>query len=103
MTLWPTWFESSVCQTPMTPVTIAIAIMPATSQVSRRVSLSGIATSSTSRSRNDGMTPSAAEKTMSAQTAPEPRPVRAEEREDPAQVRLPDGRVGRPLRAGRRT
>ena len=70
MTLWPTWFESSVCQTPMTPVTIAIAIMPATSQVSRRVSLSGIATSSTSRSRNDGMTPSAAEKTMSAQTAP---------------------------------
>ncbi len=28
MTRWPTWFESSVCQTPSAPVTIAIAIMP---------------------------------------------------------------------------
>ena len=28
MTLWPTWFESSVCQTPTTPTTIAIAIIP---------------------------------------------------------------------------
>src|SRR5688500_18143756 len=54
----------------MTPVAIAIAIMPATGQVSSRVSLSGIATSSTSRSRNDGMTPSAAENTMRAETAP---------------------------------
>ena len=28
MTRWPTWFESSVCQTPITPPAIAIAIMP---------------------------------------------------------------------------
>ena len=41
MTLWPTWFERSVCQTPMTPVTIGIATMPATSGVSRRDVLVG--------------------------------------------------------------
>ena len=28
MTRWPTWFESSVCQTPSAPVKIAIAIIP---------------------------------------------------------------------------
>ncbi len=70
MTLWPTWFESSVCHTPSTPVTIGIATMPATSIVSRPTSSSGIATSSTSRSRNGEMTPSPAERTMSPETAP---------------------------------
>ena len=34
MTLWPTWFESSVCQTPMTPVITGIATIPATRAVS---------------------------------------------------------------------
>ena len=47
MTLWPTWFESSVCQTPITPVTIGIATIPATSAVSSCMFWSGIATSST--------------------------------------------------------
>ena len=28
ITRWPTWFESSVCHTPSTPVTTAIAIIP---------------------------------------------------------------------------
>ncbi len=28
MTRWPTWFDSSVCQTPSTPPTTAIAIIP---------------------------------------------------------------------------
>jgi hypothetical protein len=54
----------------MTPLTIGIATMPATSAVSRPTFSSGIATSSTSRRRNGEMTPTAAEKTMSAQTAP---------------------------------
>ena len=35
---------------------------------------------------------------MSAQTDAEPRLVRPEERDDPAEVRLADGRIGRPLR-----
>ncbi len=45
-----------------------MAINPSTSQVRRVVFWSGIATSSTSRSRNGGMTPIAAE-TMISETA----------------------------------
>ncbi len=52
----------------MTPVTIGIATMPATSTVRSPTFSSGIATSSTSRSRNGEMTPIAAEKKMSVQT-----------------------------------
>ena len=70
MTLWPTWFDSSVCQTPMTPVTMEIATIPATSPVRSPTLPSGIATSSTSRRRNGEMTPIAAEKTISVHTAP---------------------------------
>ncbi len=43
--------------------------MPATRALSKRMFPSGIATSSTSRSRNGETTPIAAEKTISAQTA----------------------------------
>ena len=39
ITRWPTWFESSVCQTPRSPVTIAMAIIPAASTDRRVVSL----------------------------------------------------------------
>jgi hypothetical protein len=46
-----------------------MAIMPATSQTSSVVSRSGIATSSTSRSRNGDTMPSPAETAMSASTA----------------------------------
>ena len=69
ITFCPTWFESSVCQTPSTPVTIGIATIPATSTVRRPTSSSGIATSRTSRRRNGDTTPSAAETKMSAETA----------------------------------
>ncbi len=103
MTLWPTWFESSVCQTPMTPVTIGITTIPATRTLRSLRLSSGIATSSTSRSRNGETTPTAAEKTMSAQTSAETRAVRPEERDDPPEVRLADGRIGGPLRRHRRT
>ena len=69
ITRWPTWFESSVCQTPSTPVTIAIAIIPPAKSESRVVSLRWIACS-TPRSRNAGTTPSAAETRISASTPP---------------------------------
>ena len=97
MTLCPTWFERSVCQTPRTPVTIGIATMPATSMVSRPTSSSGIATSSTSRSRNGETTPSAAETTISAETAASRALYGRKSRDDPPEVRLPDRRVRRPL------
>ena len=78
MTAWPTRFESSVCQTPSTPVTIGIATMPATSAMRSPISTvacsvdvsTWIAVSSTSRSRNAGTTPSAAEITISPETSP---------------------------------
>ena len=79
MTACPTRFESSVCQTPSTPVTIGIATMPATSPIEEahldcclgRVDVSTwIAVSSTSRSRNAGTTPSAAEITIRPETSP---------------------------------
>ena len=69
MTRWPTTFESHVWTTPSTPVTIEIAIIPPTSQVSRhRVARCGIASSSTARSRNGETIPSPAENTISAST-----------------------------------
>jgi hypothetical protein len=68
ITRWPTWFESSVCQTPSTPVTTAIAIIPPANTESFVVSFAVIACS-TPRSRNAGTTPSAAETRMSASTA----------------------------------
>ncbi len=48
------------------------------------------------------MTPSAAEKTISAKTTASWGRYAPEEREDPAQVRLPDRGVGRPLGRSRR-
>ena len=53
-----------------------------------------IAVSSTSRSRNGGTTPSAAETTISPETSASRALVRPEQPDDPAEVRLPDGRVG---------
>ena len=70
MTRWPTRFESQVCATPMTPVATAMPIMPPTSQSSSVRSFSGIAWSSTSRSRNGETIPSPAETTISPSTAP---------------------------------
>ena len=68
MTRWPTRFDSHVCATPSTPVAIEIAIIPATSHVSSVVSRSGIAVSSTARSRNGEIMLSPAERPMSAST-----------------------------------
>jgi hypothetical protein len=70
MTRWPTTLESHVWPTPSTPVAMLIAIIPPTSQASSSRSLSGIATSSTSRSRNGDTIPSPALTRMSASTAP---------------------------------
>ena len=69
MTRWPTWFESSVCHTPRTPLTIAIAIIPAAYSESSLESCASIAWSK-SRSRNAGTTPSAAEMRISPSTTP---------------------------------
>src|SRR5437588_2852184 len=70
MTRWPTWLEIHVCATPITPVTIAIAIMPSASSLSSVVSWRGIARSRTSRIRNGLTAPSAAEPTISASSPP---------------------------------
>ena len=78
ITRWPTWFESSVCQTPSAPLTIAITIIPAASNESRLVSFALIAFRAP-RSRNAGMTPSTAENTISVSTADEPQLVRREQ------------------------
>src|SRR4029079_11735032 len=77
MTACPTRFVRSVCQTPITPVTIGIATIPATRAVRRPSStvacpVSGstwIAVSSTARRRNGEMTPSPAEMTIRPQTS----------------------------------
>ena len=69
MTFWPTTLESQVWPTPSTPVATEMAIIPATSSASSRSSFSGIATSSTSRSRNGEIIPSPADTTMRPSTA----------------------------------
>ena len=70
MTFWPTTLDSQVWPTPSTPVATEMPIIPATSSASSRSSSSGIATSSTSRSRNGEIIPSPAETTISRSTAP---------------------------------
>ena len=58
MTSWPMRFESQVWPTPMTPVTIGIATMPATRKSSFPVSIvrpCANTPSSSSRSRNAGI------------------------------------------------
>ena len=67
ITRWPTWFDRSVCQTPSTPLTIAIAIIPAANTEISLEFWSPIACRR-SRSRNAGTTPSAAETRISAST-----------------------------------
>ena len=57
---------------------------------------SGIATSSTWRRRNGEITPIPAENTISRADDAEPRAVRAEEPDDPAEVRLAHRGIGRP-------
>src|SRR2546421_6953102 len=69
ITRWPTWFERSVWITPSTPVTTAIAIIPAAFHESAAVSLRPMA-SRTRLSRNAGKTPSPAETTLRSSTAP---------------------------------
>ena len=67
ITRCPTWFDSRVCQTPSTPFTIAIAIIPAANTEISLEFLSPIACRR-SRSRKAGTTPSAAEIRISAST-----------------------------------
>jgi hypothetical protein len=74
MTRCPTWFDRYVCTTPMTPVAIAMPIMPSTRMLSSAVSRSGIATSSVSRSRNGDSIPSRAEIRIRKRTPPSGRP-----------------------------
>src|SRR3954451_2558056 len=69
MTCWPTRFDSQVWATPSPPVTIGMATIPATSAVSRPTSFSGIALSSTSRSRNGETIHSPAETRISPSSA----------------------------------
>ena len=61
MTRWPTVFESRVWATPRAPLATAIPIIPTTRATSSPVFCSGIAWSSTARSRNGETMPSAAE------------------------------------------
>ena len=77
------------------PATIAITIIAAALRETPRVSCAWIATR-TRRSRNAGTTPRPAVTTISS-SSPRAAPVRLEERPDPAQVRAPHLRVGRPL------
>src|SRR4051812_23522384 len=69
MTCWPTRFESQVWPMPSAPVTIGMATIPATSSVRSCTSFSGIAVSSTPRSRKGGMMPSPAETKISPSRA----------------------------------
>ncbi len=73
MTLWPMRFESQVCQTPMMPVTIGMATMPATSRSRRVVSILSLCAntpSSRSRSRNGGIMERPAVSAISASRPP---------------------------------
>ena len=70
MTRWPTVFESSVWATPRAPLATAIPIIPTTRATSSPVFASGIAWSSTARSRNGETIPSAAETRIRARTEP---------------------------------
>src|SRR4051794_33482518 len=69
MTCWPTRFDNQVWPMPRAPVAIGIATMPATSAVNSEVFLSGIAVSSTARSRNGEMIPSPAETRIRTRSA----------------------------------
>ena len=69
ITRWPTWFESSVCQTPSTPVTIGDRDHPAGEESRASSCRSRSIACSTPRSRNAGTTPSAAETRIRASTA----------------------------------
>ena len=99
MTRWPTWFESSVWATPRTPATIAITIIPAALRETPRVSCASIATRTTPEQERRNHAEAGAHDDQPEQQR-EPPPVRAEELPDPAHVRAPHLRVGRPL--GRR-
>ena len=101
MTLWPTWFERSVCQTPMTPVTIGIATIPATSDAEQPHVLLGNRDVEhlPQEERRDDADRGGEDDEREDDT--EPRAVRTEEREDPAQVRLPDAQGRTAARAAR--
>src|SRR5829696_5143542 len=68
MTFWPTTFDSQVCATLRTPVTIAMAIIPTTSTVRSSRSWSGMAVSRIARRRNGETIPRPAETTISSRT-----------------------------------
>ena len=68
MTRWPTALDIQVCATPSALVAIEMATIPATSAVSSVVSRSGIAVSSTARSRNGEIMLSPADRPISAST-----------------------------------
>ena len=68
MSVWPTMLESQVCRTPRVLVMTATAIMPRAISVTRVTSRSGMAWSSSSRSRNGDASAMTALKTMIAVT-----------------------------------
>ena len=70
ITRWPTWFESSVWTTPSTPLTIAIAIIPRGEDTRAASCRSPESRSGRLGAGTPGSTPSAAEKTIRARTAP---------------------------------
>ena len=71
--------------------------MPATSSDSRATSCSGIAVSSTARSRNGETIPSRDERQISDEDDGEPEPVGTKEAGDAAQVRAPNRRIRGPV------
>ena len=99
MTRWPTWFESSVWTTPRTPATIAITIIPAALTETPRVSCASIATRTRAEQEGREHAQAGAHDDQSEQHR-QPPPVRLEQPPDPAHVRAPHLRIGRPL--GRR-
>ena len=84
--------------TPSAPVTIGIAIIPATSSGQEAdVLLRDRAVEHLAQQERRDHAERAPRTKISVQTTAEPAPVGAEEPDDPAQVGLADGGVGRPL------
>ena len=93
ITRWPTWFESSVWITPRTPVTIAIAIIPAGRPgEGRRVVAADRLEDALEQERRDDA--QRRRQDDQRQEAGEPQPVGPEQRTDPPQVRAALLRVG---------
>ena len=96
ITRWPTWFESSVCHTPRTPVTIAIAIIPRRGRATARrvVALDRLQDAAQQEGGHDA---ESGRDEDQPQDHAEPAAIVAEEPRDALQVRPADRRVGRAL------